>query len=241
MAIDLPGPVADFLSFIGITWPNVDEDKVREFGDHVAAFRASLDGTHRAATGTVTELGSSYRGAAYDQLRATWGRMSSSHLDELLAGCSVVSTSMGVTADVIVTMKLEALVQLAVMAAEFIAAQAAAVATLGIAEAGVALIEYEGRRLVAFLEQELTQYVIGQVIDAAVTPLIGTVERAVQGLVYQSVAAALGVPAGGSGAGSFAIAPDQVMAHARTFRSHAQEVAALGQTFTAQAGAVTFE
>jgi hypothetical protein len=31
MAIELPGPVAQLLSFIGIPWINVNEDKVREF------------------------------------------------------------------------------------------------------------------------------------------------------------------------------------------------------------------
>ena len=85
---------------------------------------------------------------------------------------------MGVGADVIVGMKLEAIGQLVMLAAEFIADQAAAVETSG-GRGGLALIEEEGQQLVRFLEQELLQYVEGQIIDAAVGPLISKVEQAV--------------------------------------------------------------
>ena len=242
MAIELPGPVADFLGFIGISWPRVNEDKVREFGEHVAQFAAELRATHEGAGGTIRQLGSAYEGEGYEQLLAAWGRMSSEHMDELLTACDVVSTAMGIAADVVVGMKLEAIGELVVLAAQFIAAQAAAVATFGLAEASLILIETEGRQIVRFLEQELVQYVEGKVLDAAVGPLVAVVERAVEGMVYRGVADALGVPAGGGGAGaSVRIEPEAVLSHAATLRDQGSRAESAGQQFVSAAGSVSFE
>ena len=49
----------------------------------------------------------------------------------------------------------------------FVADQAAAVATVGIAEAAVPVIIAAGRKLAESLIQDLEQYVIGQAIEAA--------------------------------------------------------------------------
>jgi hypothetical protein len=242
MAIELPGPVADFLGFIGISWPNVNEDKVREFGDHVAQFAAELRSTHEGAGGTLQHLGGAYEGEGYEQLLAAWGRMSSQHMDELLTACDVVSTAMNIAADVVVGMKLEAIGELIALVAQFVAAQAAAVATFGLAEASLVLIETEGRQIVRFLEQELVQYVEGKVLDAAVGPLVAVVERAVEGMVYRGVADALGVPAGGAGAGAgVRIEPEAVLSSAAQLREHAGRADAAGQRFASVAGSVTFE
>lgn len=242
MAIELPGVVADFLGFIGIDWPNVNEDTVREFGRHVAQFGQSLQQTHQDATGTVQALGQAYQGAGYEQLLATWGAKSDSHMSDLIIGCEVVATAMDVGADVIVAMKVEAIAQLVVMAAEFLAAQAAAVETLGASEAVAALIEEEGQQLVKFLEQELLSYVENQIIDAAVGPLIDKVAQAVSGLVYQGVANALGVPAGGAGAGaSVSISPSAVLAHAQQLEQHAATVSGHAAAFTSAAAGMSFE
>jgi hypothetical protein len=240
MAIMLPQPVDDFLSFIGINFPNVNEDKVREFGDHVQQFANDLQNTHQGATGTVQELGSAYQGDSYQQLFATWGRMSSEHMDELLTGCHVVSDAMHIGADVIVGMKVEAIAQLVVMAIEFLEAQAAAIETLGASEAVAALIEEAAQQLVKFLEQELTGYVEGKIIDAAVGPLVEKVESAVEGMVYKGVADGLGVSAKGSGP-SVTIAPSQVIGYAQSFRQHADSFDASATSFTSAASSVSFE
>ncbi|SOD73059.1 hypothetical protein SAMN05892883_2359 [Jatrophihabitans sp. GAS493] len=239
MAIELPGPVADFLNFIGIMWPNVNEDKVREFGEHVAQFGHDLQSTHQSATSIIGDLGMAYQGASYEQLLATWGQMSSTHLTELIDGCSVVAGSMGVAADVVIGMKVEAIAELVVLAAEFVADQVAAVATFGIAEAALALIELEGRQLVKFLEQELVQFIVAHVIEAAVGPLVVKVEQAAEGLVYRGVSSALGV-SGGSGA-SFQIVPEQVSAYAATIRQQAETFAGQADAFTVTAASMSFE
>lgn len=239
MAIELPGPVADLLGFIGISWPNVNEDKVRQFGQHVGEFGESLQKTHADASGSVTALGEAYQGAGYEQLLATWGEKSESQMSQLVTGCEVVSQAMDIAADVIVGMKVEAIAELVALAAQFIAAQAAAAMTFGIAEASVLLIEQEGRQLVRFLEQQLVQYVEGQVLEAAVGPLIDKVAQAISGLVYTGAAAGLGVPCG-AGA-SVTISPSAVRAHAQQLQQHPLTVSGHGQSFASAAAGVSFE
>ncbi|MFJ9419064.1 hypothetical protein ACIRPT_33635 [Streptomyces sp. NPDC101227] len=87
----------------------------------------------------VKQLEDVYQGASYEALLAKWGQMSDSHMTELVNACHVVVDALDIAADTIVAMKVEAIAELTVLAITFIADQAAAVATLGIAEAAEAL------------------------------------------------------------------------------------------------------
>ncbi|MGE7438480.1 MULTISPECIES: hypothetical protein [Kitasatospora] len=57
MAIELPSEVESFLSFIGINWPTVNEDKVREYASHVREFAENIDSAHRDSTATIQRPG----------------------------------------------------------------------------------------------------------------------------------------------------------------------------------------
>ncbi|MFF4653794.1 WXG100 family type VII secretion target [Streptomyces sp. NPDC001380] len=242
MAIELPGEVVSFLDFIGINWPSVNEDKVREFASHVQEFATNVETAHEESTATVRQLGQAYEGASYEALLAKWAQLSDSHMTELVQACRVVATALDVAADVIVGMKVEAIAELTALAAAFVADQAAAVATLGAAEAALIAIEEAGKRLVNFLEQQLEQYIIAQVVEAAIDPLADVVGRAASGLVFQAAESALGVSAGGGAAGEgFRIDPAALEAHAQTMHAHADTVAAHAQTFQTKLAGVTFE
>jgi uncharacterized protein YukE len=244
MAIELPGEVVSFLQFIGVNWPNVNEDKVREFATHVRDFADSVDGTHQDATNTIKQLGAAYQGASYDALLSKWAQMSGSHMTELVQACHTVATALDAAADVIVGMKVEAIAELVALAASFVADQAAAIATFGLAEAAEALIVEAAEKLVDFLEQQLEQYIIGEVIEAAIGPLVATVGKAVSGLVYQAAESALGVSADGA-AGSvgegFSVEPDQLHAHAALMHNHAQAIASHADAFRTKLAGVSFE
>ncbi|MER8183392.1 WXG100 family type VII secretion target [Kitasatospora sp. NPDC094015] len=240
MAIELPGEVVSLLSFVGINWPTVNEDKVREFASHVREFAQNVESAHRDSTATVQQLGEAYQGASYEALLAKWSALSDSHFDELVQACHVVATALDLAAEVIVGMKVETIAELVVLAAALIADQAAAVATFGLAEAAVIAIEEAAKRLINYLEQQLEQYVIGQVIEAAIDPLVEVVAGAVAGLVFGAAESALGVQGGSSGTG-FRIDPDALEAHARTMHDHAETVAGHAQAFQSKIAGVSFE
>lgn len=240
MAIELPEEVVTFLQFIGVNWPQVNEDAVREFGAHVREFAENLNGTHQNAHATMQQLGEAYQGAGYDVLLAKWAKLSDTHMRDLIEACHVVATALDVAADAIVAMKVEAIAELVALAAAFVADQAAAVATFGAAEAALVLIEEAAEKLVDFLVQQMEQYIIGQVLEAAINPLVEKVERAVEGLAYRAVESALGVSGDSPVGQGFRIDPEAVLAHAQTFRQHAEEVSGHGEVFLGKLSGVSF-
>ena len=239
MAIELPGPVVDFLQFIGINFPQVNEDKVREFAGHVKDFATGIQDAHDQASATVKQLGESYQGASYEMLVSKWAHLSSGHMTALVDACHVLSTALDVAADAIVGMKVEAIGELVVMAAAFVADQAAAVATFGLAEAALAAIEEAAEKLVDMLTQQLIQYIVGQVIEAALNPLMGLIEKAVSGMTYSALEDMLGVGGGAAGTG-YSMDPDAVIAHAATFAQHADTVAGHAETLSSLVSGLSF-
>lgn len=241
MAIELPGEVVSMLQFIGVNWPNVNEDKVRELASHVREFADSVDGTHQKATATVDKMSADYQGSSYEALVSSWAHLSSSHMSDLVSACHTVATALDAAADVIVTMKLQAVAELAALAVTFVADQAAAVATFGLAEAGMALIVEGAEQITDYLEQQLEQYVIGQVIEAAITPLVAVVAKAVNGLAFSAVAGILGASGSAdSGGTGFKIDPSALEDHAETMNGHAQEVAGHAEALRGKLAGVDF-
>jgi uncharacterized protein YukE len=244
VAIELPAEVVSLLQFIGINWPNVNEDSVREFASHVRDFGSNVDQTHQDSTATVKKLADVYQGASYEALLVKWEQVSSSHMSELVTACHTVATALDVAADVIVGMKAAAIAELVALAVSFVADQAAAVLTFGLAEAAEALIIAAAEKAVNYLEQQLEQYIIGEVIEAAVNPLVEVVGRAVSGMAFQAAESALGVSAdagaGGVGTG-FSIHPEQLTSRAQLLHDHAETVASHAEEFKTRVAGVSFE
>ncbi|MFE2106745.1 hypothetical protein ACFXAF_12870 [Kitasatospora sp. NPDC059463] len=239
MAIELPSEVATLLDFIGIRWPAVNEDRVREFGEQVKEFAKGLEAVHADSSATIHQLGGAYEGASYQALAAKWALMSDKHFDQVVQASHAVAQAMDVAADAIVAMKLEALGELIGLAATFVAAQAAAVATLGLAEAGAVAAQQAARKLMAYLARQLEDYVVGQVVEAAINPLVEVVAEAVAGLVFEAAEAA--VNGGGAAGSGFKIDPAAVEAHARALHEQAEKVAQHAQVFGGRVAAVKFE
>lgn len=239
MAIELPSEVAQFLNFIGVPWINVNEDKVRDFATHVRQFATDLGDVHQDATATLKSLGTGYSGAAYEALMQMWADKSSTHLTELIDGCGVLAAALDAAADFIAAQKVACLAELAVMAVSFVADQAAAVLTFGLAEAAEALIVEGAEKLMEFAEQQIEQYIIGQVLEAALKPLMAKMDGAVQGLLMSADQAGLGA-AGIEVGPSFSVDLAHIGAHANQMRQHAQTVAGHTQTFTTNLRGLSF-
>ncbi|GAA1271882.1 hypothetical protein GCM10009665_70010 [Kitasatospora nipponensis] len=239
MAIELPGEVVDFLQFIGVNWPQVNEDHVREFASHVRDFATNIDGTHQQAGETIKAMGDAYQANSYDLLVSKWAHLSQGHMSDLLNACHALATALDAAAGYIVAMKLECIAELTAMAIAFAADQAAAVATLGLAEAAVALVIKGAEAAVDFLQQQLVQYIIAQVVEAALTPLLGVIEKAVAGMTYSALEDMLGVSGTGTGDG-FRIHPEELDAHAKVFAQHAEAVKGHAQTFSGNIAGLDF-
>lgn len=249
MALDPPMEVVQLLNFIGVDWPMINEDTVREVAGHVQEFADNIQSAHQDATDTIQKMGSAYQGASYDLLVQRWTQMSSTHMTELVDGCKVVVEALHAAADFIIAQKGVAIAELVVLAVSFVADQAAAVATFGLAEAALAAIELAARKAIEFLEQQLEQYILAQVIEAGFKALQPIIQRALDGFVFQAASAALGVPAGGGGGGGggggavgsgFQVVADELRSHAQVLHGHADAVASHAQVLTGKLTGVSF-
>lgn len=237
MAIELPGPVVDLLQFFGIDWPTINEDSVRELAGHVRQFAQNLDSVRQDAGSTIQDMGQAYQGASYEALLDLWANKSSKHLQELIEACHIVGDALDAGADVIVGMKVAAIGELVALAVSFVADQAAAVATFGLAEAALAAIEVAARKIIDFLVQQIIGYLTSEIVGAALQPLLGKVASAVEGWAFQELSSALGGAAVGS---SFMGSPDELVAHSATMQGHAETAAGHAQTFRAAVAGVSF-
>ena len=228
MAIDdLPLPVVNFLNVIGVPWPYLDEDEVARFATFVRQFATAVQTTHDDATRTVADLAGAYRGSATDAMTSGWAKLSARHVDELVDGCHVLADALDVAAGYIVAQKAEAVAVLIGMAAAFVADQAAAIATAGLAEAAVPLIVEGAERLVKSLVMDLQQYVLGQVIEAAARPLFATIEDALVGLDWSRSGSVQVEPATGVSLDPAALSPQLALlrAHSAAMRQHGERFA----------------
>lgn len=227
MAIDdLPGPVVNFLNVIGVPWPYINEDQVTQFATLTREFGQAVQTTHQDATQAVQGVTQAHQSASTQVLNSGWAKMSESHVNELVTGCNVLAGALDVAAGYIVAQKVEAVATLIGMAAAFIADQAAAVATFGLAEAAVPLIIEAGERLVKSLIMDLQQEVVGQVIEAAAKPLFAKVEQAMAGLDWSQAGAGGGSPSSG-----FSLDAGAVKSQTQAMREHAATMTSHGENF----------
>lgn len=226
MAIDdLPGPVVNFLNVIGVEWPYVNEDSIHQFATLVREFGQAVERTHQDATQTVSKIAQAHQGASTQRMVSGWSQLSDRHVREIVDGSALVADALDAWAVYIVAQKIEAIGQLVEMAAEFLADQAASVATLGLAEGALPLIIEAGQKLGQSLIQDLEQYVLGTVIEAALKPFMAKVQALLSGLDWGNTSSA------GSGLGDgFRLDEAEVRGHLATLRSHADTMLGHGQT-----------
>lgn len=226
MAVDdLPGPVVTFLNVIGVPWPYLNEDEIRRFASMVRQFGQAVEQTHQDATRAIAGISQAYQGASTQRMQSGWAHLSAQHVDEIVAGSHVLADALEVGADWVVAQKVEAIAELVGMAATFVADQAAAVATFGLAEAAVPVIIEAGKKLLETLKQQIIQYITGEIIEAAAEPLFTKIEQALAGLDWSNAPSS-----GGSVGSGFSLDVDELRQQISILRGHAAAMRGHAQT-----------
>lgn len=236
MAVDdLPGPLVNFLNVIGIEWPYINEDSISQFASLVREFGQAVERTHQDATDTVQQLAQAHQGASTEQMTSGWSQLSSAHVTEIVDGAGIVADALDAWAAYIVVQKGIAIAQMVEMAVEFFADQAASVATLGLAEAALPLIIEAGQKLGQSLIEDLEQYVLGEVIEAALKPFMAKVQALLSGLDWGNTS-----PSSEGAGDGFSVAEDEVRAQLSILRTHSSTMLSHGQTLKNGLGSLSF-
>ena len=235
MAIDdLPLPVVNFLNVIGVPWPFVDEDVVLRFATLTRDFAQAVETTHTDATKAIAEIATAHQAASTEAMTSGWAAMSGRHVYEVVDACHVLADALDVAAGYIVAQKAEAAAILVGMAAAFVADQAAAIATAGLAEAAVPVIVAGAERVVQALVMDLEQHLIGSVVEVAAKPLFAKVEAAMAGLDWSRSGAAANPGTG------FSIDPPAVREQVAILRDHAVTMRGHGERYWSAVGGLGF-
>jgi hypothetical protein len=190
MSLDLPDELVWAISFIGLPWPQVEEDQLHEYAAHLRTYAAAIADAHGGATANLRALGADWSGDSYEALLDRWSH-ASGHIHEVVDVCHGFADAMDVAADAVFVAKAGIIVALTAMVAEFVAEQAAAVATFGLAEFANVAIVGSTRFIVKGLLDQLEQAAIAEALQVALTPLQASIEKAVSGLVLHELEAAL--------------------------------------------------
>ncbi|WP_280385649.1 hypothetical protein [Nocardia wallacei] len=238
MGVEVPHEVAAFLNFLGVPYPDIDEDQVRELARQVRTYAQNVANTHEAATGAVNEMGSVYSGYSYEQLVAAWARMSTGNMAELDRGCRMVARALDIAAEVITAVKVAVLASLAALAASYVSIMAATMATGGASAALTLAVRGAAHRILSAMEDMLIGYIAAEVIGKAIEPLEETVERMINGAVYRKAADELGVPS--SSPQELRIDPDEVLRYADLLDKYADDMLDHSKRFAENVAALDF-
>ncbi|GAA2024754.1 hypothetical protein GCM10009839_23310 [Catenulispora yoronensis] len=211
MAMNLPHWLVEVVDFLGFNWPEIDEDQMRDAAKHLRDWADHTEelnrGTHQRITVDVAAV---YQSQSYLTLAQAWGEGSKKHMDELVEIARGVATAIDLLADGVVAMKAKVLVQLGLASAEFIADQAASVATLGLAETALPLLYEAQNRLLNAIMQEFENEIVDYIIDHTIGPLLERLGDKLERLAFQEVTGAVL----GSGPGTLKLDTDEMRRHA---------------------------
>ncbi|MGY2093581.1 WXG100-like domain-containing protein [Nocardia gipuzkoensis] len=241
MTVEVPHEVALFLNFLGVPYPDIDEDQVRELAYHVRTFATNVQNTHESASGAVRDMGSVYSGESYEAMVASWARMSSTHMADLDRACRAVAKALDITADVITAVKIAVLAELAAMAAAYAALIATTVATGGASAALTIAVRTAVRKLVSAMEEMLVAYLAAEVVSKAIEPFEHTIERMINGAVYDAAKDVLGVPSPSpSSVPALYIEPDEVLRYAAVLDELSEQMIQHAVIFAENVAALNF-
>lgn len=183
MGYVLPGWMDEILDFIGINWPNVDEDDYREMADAMREFADQFEGHGAEAHAAVSRILASSEGAAVDALQEHWDLVKSGHLEKVPDIARLFSDACDVVADIIFGMKTKAEIELGAMAASIGVSLGLAVVTGGLSAIVGAAETAAMRQLIKRIIDEAADQIVDELLARVTEPITGRLEQMVEDTV----------------------------------------------------------
>ncbi|QPP08738.1 type IV secretion protein Rhs [Streptomyces bathyalis] len=199
MGYVLPGWLDEILDFIGINWPNVDEDDYREMADAMREFADKFEGHGAEAHAAVNRILASSEGYAVDALSDHWGKVKGSHLDKVPEISRLFATACDVVADVIYGMKIKCEIELGAMAASIGIGIGLAVVTGGLSALIGAAETAAMRELIRRIIKEAEEEIVARLLAEVTEPVTGKLEKMVEDMILDLADDAIHLPPGEGG------------------------------------------
>lgn len=203
MGYTLPGWLDEILDFIGINFPNVDEDDYREMADAMRDFADKFEGHGADAHKAVSRILSSSQGWAVDAMEKHWSQVKAGHLDKIPELARLFADACDVVADVIFGMKTKAEAELAVMAGSVGLSIGLAAFTGGLSAVLGAAETAAMRQLVKRIVDEAADRIVDELVARVTEPVNAKLQAMVEDAVLDLAEGAFSLPPdpGGSGDG----------------------------------------
>lgn len=181
---------------VGIDWPNIDEDELRSIGDAMRQLSQELDGHAGEAKSDIEQMMQNNSSQSLELFEALWNKLAGSHLPQMAQGMNIVADALDVGAVVVVGLKVAAIAQLVMLAAEIISDQAEAVVTFGGSEALIPIQTTATREIMKTIEDQAVQQFEQQLLSAIEGPVIDALTGVAKELGKQLLGDAVGVSSG---------------------------------------------
>lgn len=133
MGIELPGALTEPLGWIGMTWPEADEDKLFDAGQTWLTYGSSLRAQADQANATAQQVSADYAGEAATAFTTWWDAPDGpgKNLGDNAAAAELIGAGLIVMAGITLALKIAFIAQLIALAIEVAQAIATAFATFG--------------------------------------------------------------------------------------------------------------
>ncbi|MFH9677387.1 RHS repeat-associated core domain-containing protein [Streptomyces sp. NPDC017405] len=202
MGYTIPGWLDEVLDFIGINFPNVDEDDYREMADAMRDFADKFEGHGADAHKAVSRILSSSQGWAVDAMNKHWNQVKAGHLEKMPELARLFADACDALADIIFWMKRKAETELTVMAGSVGLSIGLAWVTGGLSAVLGAAEITAMRQAVKRIIDEAADRIVDEVIAKVTEPVNAKLEAMVEDMVLDLTDDAFSMPpTAGSGAG----------------------------------------
>ncbi|MFB6676882.1 DUF6531 domain-containing protein [Streptomyces sp. NPDC056390] len=202
MGYTIPGWLDEVLDFIGINFPNVDEDDYREMADAMREFAEKFEGHGGDAHKAFSRLLSSSEGWAVDSMEKHWNQVKVGHLEKLPELARLFADACDALAEIIFWMKTKAEAELAVRAGTVGLSIGLAWVTGGLSAVLGAAEIAAMRQVVKRIIDEAVERIVDEVIAKVTEPVNAKLESMVEDMVLDLAEGAFSMPpADGSGGG----------------------------------------
>ncbi|MFF9626452.1 RHS repeat-associated core domain-containing protein [Streptomyces griseosporeus] len=206
MGYTIPGWLDEILDFIGINFPNVDEDDFREMATSMREFADNFEGKGGDAHQAVTRILSSSQGWAVDAMEKHWSHVKAGHLDKIPELARLFADACDVVADIVYGMKIKAEIELGAMAASVGISLGLAAFTGGLSALLGAAEITAMRQAVKRIVDEAADRIVDELVARVTEPVNAKLEKMVEDAVLDLAEGAFSLPpapdaGGGDGGG----------------------------------------